>query len=179
MRPITLLVAGGTAFVALCLAPTTGPASAPESATAAISPFLPTPPLDPPHRLVFYGNVATLNRTAGRWILRVDPAAFLSGLTAQRAAVADGAIGPGEAVPNDFYVRNESKKPLTYIVAPNARITMITAGIRATRVPVAEFAALVKGKNPRKRTLFASPTEGYWVQVRGDTVLSMDQQYRP
>jgi hypothetical protein len=178
MRPITLLVTGGTALAALCLA-VTGPASASENARAAVSPYLPTPPLGPPRRLVFYGNVATLNRTAGRWILRVDPAVFLSGLTAQRAAVEDGAIGPGEAVPNDFYVRNESKKPLTYIVAPNARITVITAGIRATRVGVAELAALVKGRNPRNRKLFGSPTEGYWVQARGDTVLSMNQQYRP
>jgi hypothetical protein len=179
MRPLTLLVAGGATLIVLCLAASTVPASASEVAAAAVSPFLPSPPLGPPRRLVFYGNVATLGRTAGRWILRVDPAAFLSGVTAQRAAVEDGAIGPGEAVPNDYYVRNASKRLLTYVVAPNARITVITAGIRATRVPVAELAALVKGRNPGKRKLFGSPTEGYWVQVRGDTVLSMDQQYRP
>ena len=82
-------------------------------------------------------------------------------------------------MPNDFYVRNESKRLLTYVVAPNARVTVITAGIRATRVPVAELAALVKGKNPAKRKLFGSPTQSYWFQVRGDTVLSLDQQYRP
>ncbi len=178
MKPRSALVIGG-ALVALCLVSVASPVSASRGARTATSPFLPAPPFRPPRVLVFYGNVATLNRTAGRWILRVDPAAFLSGLTAQRAAVEDGAIGPGEAVPNDFYLRNESKKLLTYIVAPNARITVITAGIRVTRVPVAEFAALVKGKNPRKRKLFGSPTEGYWAQVRGATVLSMDQQYRP
>jgi len=179
MRSTPLIVVAGTALAALALAASTGPASASPDAAAAVSPFLPSPPLSPPNRLVFYGNVATLSRTAGRWILRVDPAAFLSGLTAQRAAVEDGAIGPGEAVPNDYYVRNESKQPLTYVVAPAARITVITAGTRASRIPVSELAALVKGRNPRKRKLFGSPTEGYWVQVRGDTVLSMDQQYRP
>ncbi len=179
MRPISLLVACAAALVALCLPARTAAASTSAGTTASGSPFLPAPPLVPPRRLVFFGNIATLGRTAGRWVLRVDPAAFLSGITAQRAAVEDGAIGPGEAVPNDHYVRNESKRLLTYIVAPNANVTVVTAGIRATRVSVAELAALVKGRNPAKRKLFGSATRAYWIQVRGDTVLSMNQQYRP
>jgi hypothetical protein len=56
-------------------------------------------------------------------------------------------------------------------------VTAITAGIRATRVSVTELAALMKGRNPGKRKLFG-PVNGFWIQVRGDTVLSMDQQYR-
>ena len=80
MRPISFLVVGGAALATLCLAVGAGPAATSEQATAVVSPFLPAPPLGPPRRLVFYGNVATVSRTAGRWILRVDPAAFLSGL---------------------------------------------------------------------------------------------------
>lgn len=67
--------------------------------------FLPTPPFGPPREIVLYVHAKSLARHAGHWELRVDPAQFLSGLTAQRAAVEDGVIGPGEAVPNDFYTQ--------------------------------------------------------------------------
>jgi hypothetical protein len=179
MRPVPLLLVAAAALALLWIGGATTPAASSPRATAVSSPFLPSPPLGPPRRIVFYGNVVSLGRAAGRWILRVDPAAFLSGITAQRAAVEAGAIGPGEPVPNDHYVVNESTRPLTYIVAPAARITVITAGVRATRVSVGELAALVGGRNPRKRKLFGDPKTGYWVQARGDTVLSLDQQYRP
>jgi hypothetical protein len=178
MRPIGVLALGG-AMAASCVLVAASPMSASERAAPAASPYLPSPPLGPPRRLVFYGNLAALGRTGGRWLLRVDPAAFLTGVTAQRAAVDDGATAPGEPVPNDYYVRDESKRLLTYVILPTARITVITKGIHATRVPVAELAALLHGKNPRKRALFGSPRLSYWVQVRGDTVLSLDQQYRP
>jgi hypothetical protein len=178
MRPIAVLALGG-AVAASCVLVSAAPTPASGRMSAATSPYLPSPPLGPPRRLVFYANVATLGRSGGRWLVRVDPAAFLSGMTAQRAAVEDGAIAPGEPVPNDHYVRNESKRLLTYVVLPTARITVITKGIRATRVPVAELAALMQGKNPHKRALFGSPRMSYWIQVRDDTVLSMDQQYRP
>lgn len=178
MKPIPLLVAGSAVLVVLCLALSAGPAPASVAESEATSPFLPSPPLRPPRLSVFYGNLATLSRAGGHWVLRVDPAAFLEGSTAQRAAVEDGAIAPGEPVPNDFYVRNESKRLLTYRVAAGARVTVITAGIRATRVSVAELATILKGGNPNRRKLFGSPRDGFWVQVRGDTVLSMDQQYR-
>ena len=46
--------------------------------------------------------------------MRFDPALWLSGQTANRAAIEDGAIPPGETVPNDYYIRNESRKQLTY-----------------------------------------------------------------
>ena len=140
--PIPLLVAGGAVLVVLCLALSAGPSAASQGAAEATSPFRPSPPLRPPRLSVFYGNLATLSRAGGRWVLRVDSAAFLEGSTAKRAAV-------------------------------------VTAGIRATRVSVAELAAILKGGNPNRRKLFGSPRDGYWVQVRGDTVLSMNQQYRP
>jgi hypothetical protein len=178
MRPILFLVVGAAMLVGLCAELTAAPAAASGDAVAATSPFLPSPPLRPPTLLVFYGNPARLDRTGARWELQVDPAAFLEGETARRAAVADRVIAPGDPVPNDYYVRNESRRLLVYRVARNARVTVITAGIRATRVTVTELAALLRGRNPQKRKLFG-PLNGFWIQARGDTVLSMDQQYRP
>jgi hypothetical protein len=144
------------------------------------SPFLPQPPLAPPHELVFYGHVTSVTRSGGRWLARVDPALFLVGLTANRAAVADKAIAPGDSVPNDNYVRDESRRLLTYRVSPSARITVVTnaGAIVATRVGPAELGQVVQGRNPRHRTLF-EPKNGYWIRVAGDTIRSLDQQYTP
>lgn len=144
---------------------------------AATSPYLPTPPLGPPREIVFYGHAKSLTRQAGHWELRVDPAEFLSGLAATRAAVEDGAIAPGEAVPNDYYTRDEGHRLLTFRVAPRARITVITRGLRATPITVTELSRVLAGRRTQHR-LF-EPLAGYWVRVAGDTVRGMDQQYTP
>jgi hypothetical protein len=139
-----LRVATLAALLALALSPlwSNGPqeASAFSAAPTLSSPFLPTPPLGPPREMVFYGHAKSLARRSGHWELRVDPALFLSGLAAQHAAVEDGAIAPGEAVPNDYYTRDDSHRLLTFRVAPRARVTVMTAGPKATAITVPELA---------------------------------------
>jgi hypothetical protein len=134
--------------------------------------------LVPPRQLVFFGNVEMLMRAGGGYVMRVDPAAFLSGLTATRAAIEDRVIEPGENVPNDYYIRNESPRRLTYRISATARVTVITKGIHATRISVSELAQIVRGKNPRNRPLF-EPENGFWIRVAGDRALALDQQYTP
>jgi hypothetical protein len=153
------------------------------SATVAVqrSPFLPTPPLAGPRETVFYGRVVSLVRKGARYEARVDPALFLGGVTANRAAADDGVISPGDSVPNDHYVRDESHKLLTYLVPATAHVTMVGnsgSGIFAQPVSVAELAQIVKGKNPKHRPLF-EPKNPFWIHVATDTVLSLDQQYSP
>ena len=135
----------------------------------------------PPAVLVQYGHIRSLVRSGRKYRMRFDPALWLSGATANRAAVEDGVIPPGEAIPNDYYVRDESHKQLTYLVAPGARATVITqgaSGLRSTRISVSELAALVKGKNPNGRKLYGVQL-GYWIRVASDTVRALDQQYQP
>ena len=152
-------------------------ASATSAGGASTSPFLPSPPLGPPREIVLYAHAKTLVRRQGHWELRVDPALFLSGLAAQRAAVEDGAIAPGEAVPNDFYTRDESHRLLTFRVAPGAHVTVMTRGPKATPISVAELARALAGK-PTPHRLF-EPQAGFWIRVAGDTVRGIDQQYTP
>lgn len=160
----------------LCLGGLRG-APVPAHAAGAGSPFLPTPPFGPPREIVLYAHAKSLVRRGGHWELRVDPAQFLSGLTAQRAAVEDGAIAPGDAVPNDYYTRDESHRLLTFRVAPRARITVIAPGLKATAIAVPELSRILAGKKTGHR-LF-EPQAGYWIRVGGDTVRAMDQQYTP
>ena len=148
-----------------------GPAS---SSVAAKPPsvFLPQPPTQPPREIVFYGHIKSLTRVAGRFELRVDPAEFLGGTTANRAAIDDRVIQPGDVVPNDYYVRDEGHRLLTYVVPATARVTVITKGVRATAITVAELA--------RTRQRFAPNNGwGFWIRVATDTVRSLDQQYQP
>jgi hypothetical protein len=142
------------------------------------------PPATSAGQLVFYGHVRSLTPSGKRYILRFDPAWLLEGITAERAAVADGALPKGEPVPNDNYTRDESHKLLTFLVPRTARVTVLTNGgthgIRNTRVTVAEFAQILKGRNPRHRKLFGDESGwGYWARVRIDTVRSLDAQYHP
>jgi len=136
----------------------------------------------PPRSLVQYGYVRSLAASGGAYRMRFDPALWLSGRTANRAAAEDGVVAPGDPVPNDYYIRNESKKQLTYTVPANARVTVVTneflGGLQSTRIAVSELAAIVKGRNPKNRRLYG-PSLGFWTRVEGDRVTALDQQYQP
>jgi hypothetical protein len=134
----------------------------------------------PPKELVFYGHVKSLAKVGNGFELRVDPALWLDGLTAQRAAVEDGVLSPGEAVPNDYYIRDEGHRLLTYKIRADARVTVLTykGGIKGTPITVTEYSKLRAGQNVRHIRLF-EPKAGFWIRVAPDTVRSMEQQYQP
>ena len=142
------------------------------------------PPAAPAGQFVLFGHIKSLTRGRRRFLLRFDPALFLSGETANRAAVEDKVISPGDAVPNDSYVLEEGHRAVAYFVWPSAQVTVITnggtAGLTSTRITVAELAQIVKGKNPRHRPLFDRARGlGFWIRVSIDTVRELDQQYHP
>jgi hypothetical protein len=137
----------------------------------------------PPREIVQFGHVKSLTRKAGRFELRFDPAQWLQGVTATRAAVEDKAIRPGEAVPNDYYIVDEGHRLLTYVVPTTAKVRVITitqGPIASTTISVRELAQILEGKNPRHRRLLDPGNHlGFWIRVRIDKVLSLDQQYQP
>jgi hypothetical protein len=140
--------------------------------------FVSTPPAAPVGQQVYFGHVKTLKRTGARWLLRFDPAWFLSGLTASRAKLED--TGSAE-VPNDNYRVEEGHRLLTFIVSPAARITVLTnegtKGIQSKPITVSQLAAVVAGKSSLK--LFEPLESGVWIRIRIDTVNELDQQYLP
>jgi hypothetical protein len=170
-----VVVAGALAALALAVSASPAPSSS-EAPEAGAQMF--TPPLVRWH----YGYVRALTKKGSRYELRFDPAHWLGGATANRAAEEDKVIRPGEGVPNDYYIRNDRKRALTYLVPAAAKATVLTTsgGIRSTRVPVSELAAIVKGQNPKRRALLdRNRSLGFWIAVRVDTVHSLDQQYQP
>jgi hypothetical protein len=173
MKPSLILFSA----VAIAVAAVAG--SAPLSAAPAASTVAET---TPPRVVVLYAHVTSIRRAGGRFVMRVDPALWLSGVTAYHAAVEDKAIRPGEAVANDYYIRDVDHRLLTYRIPSNAHVTVLTrAGsgpIPTTTISVAELAQIVQGKNPKHRRLL-EPKAGFWLRVAVDSAFSLDQQYQP
>jgi hypothetical protein len=133
--------------------------------------------LGTPDEAVFFGHIRSLVSTRGGFRLEVDPASFLTGVTAKRAKLED----TGESdVPNDYYIRDEGHRLLTYVVPRTARATVLVGGLNPVAIPVSELAQIVAGRNPEHRQLYdRAGGLGYWIRARGDTVRSLDQQYQP
>jgi hypothetical protein len=128
-----------------------------------------------------FGHIKSLERSGDHYQLSFDPAWFTSGVTANSAAAQDGAIDPGQPVPNDNYVVDESDRVLTYLVPDTARVTILTrdstAPLYETPSTVAELERIVNGGE--HRPLFEPLDSGVWIRVHSDTACTLDQQYRP
>jgi hypothetical protein len=138
--------------------------------------------LGPPRQRVEFGHIKSLTKKGGRYELRWDPAEFLSGETANAAAAQDGAVEPGQPVPNDNYVVDESHRLYTYFVTPSAKVTVLTNkanGILQTPVSVAQLARLVQGKTVPGVKLYEPLDSGIWITTDIDKVTGIQQQYRP
>ena len=129
-----------------------------------------------PLERVEFGYIKSLEQKGDGYELKFDPAWFLSGETANKAAAEDGAVPPGEPVPNDNYVVDEGHRLLTYRVAPDARVTVLVDGPESEPITVAELAQIVNGNH---KPLWEPIDTGFWIRYRIDTVHSLDQQYRP
>jgi hypothetical protein len=133
----------------------------------------------PPAQLVQFGHIKSLKREGSGYVMRFDPEWFLMGVTANTAAAEDGAVSPGEPVPNDNYRVDEGHRLLTYRVPADARVRVLTTGsnLKGTPITVAQLAQIVAGKKPVP--LFEPIETGFWIRIDIDTVRSIDQQYLP
>jgi hypothetical protein len=131
----------------------------------------------------YYGRIVSLTRSGDGYLLRFDPAWWLTGITANVAAAADQHLACRPAacppVPNDYYALDESHRTLTFRVPATASAYVLTPKqyVSGTKIGVAELAALVAGKSPVK--LFEPLESGVWLRTHGDSVLAFKQQYRP
>ena len=135
-----------------------------------------------PSEIVHYGHISSLTPKGDHYEMRFDPAWLLSGETANTAAAEDGAVEPGQPVPNDNYVVEEGHRLLTYLVPNDAHVTVLTrsgdpADFGATSITVAELAQIVDGTSTID--LFEPLDSGVWITVKVDTVQRIAQQYRP
>jgi hypothetical protein len=133
----------------------------------------------PPSERVEFGHISSLVREGDHYRMRFDPAWFLSGETANDAAAEDGMVEPGEPVPNDNYVVDETHRLYSYVVRDDAHVTVLTKGGDAASTPisVAQLAQIVHGSSTLQ--LLEPLESGVWIRIDVDAVRSIDQQYRP
>jgi len=130
---------------------------------------------------VLFGQITSMTRTDGGFEVKFDPAWWLSGVAAQRAALED--TGSAD-VPNDYYIVDEAHRLLTVPVSGDARITVVTHGddgIGSVAVSPAELVEIVKGRNPGHRRLFSAKLP-FWLQLGEkypNGAQTLDQQYQP
>jgi hypothetical protein len=128
-----------------------------------------------------FGYIRSVSTGGPAVTLAFDEAAFLTGKKAQEAAEEDGAVEPGEPVPNDYYIRNPDTATKTYRLANDARITAKRCPLCRNGKPgeVAPFlASFMEG-----RQTYAAPYRGkyglYWLTNEDGRVVAIDEQYVP
>ena len=129
-----------------------------------------------PKRQIQFGHIKSLRRSEGDYVLRFDPAQYLTGVTASDAMLED--TGSSD-VANDNYVVDEGHRLFTYKVPADAHVTVLADGVEGSPITVAQLAKLVKGKDPLGQPLFEPLETGVWILIEIDTVRAIDQQYVP
>ena len=127
-----------------------------------------------------YGFIRSLVKKGNTYRMQFDPALFTGGVTANTAAAQDKVIAPGESMPNDNYVVNESKRTYLYLVPPSTPVRVLkTSNDIGTGSPitVAQLARLVAGTSPMN--LWEPLDTGFWMWVHVDTACDLQQQYHP
>ena len=111
-----------------------------------------------------------------------DPAQWLSGPAAVQAALADGFIHQGQALPNDYYLR-----PASGVVRPVPLAAHVAVTVARCPSSCGTYAGTLEGlavalAHPDPHADLAAPYRSagiYWVLVEVGRVTRIDEQYRP
>jgi hypothetical protein len=151
--------------------------AAPEPTHTSTQPATPPGP-SPTEHFGYIRSVSTAGPTA---TLAFDEAQFLIGEAAQKAAEEDGAVEPGESVPNDYYIRDRDRTTRTLRISNDAKITAKRCQL-CRHGRDGQLGAFLASFMKKDRT-YATPYRGkysqYWLTIKGDEVVAVDEQYVP
>jgi hypothetical protein len=127
-----------------------------------------------------FGYIRAIDGTT----IEFDQAEFLVGEEANAAARADGSIGSGETVPNDYYIRNADTGTVRLAVAQTVRVTIVQCPTSCREGVQGTFVGLTRSFiAPKANTTYADryrgPNSQYWVTLRSGRVVAVDEQYVP
>jgi hypothetical protein len=130
----------------------------------------------------FYGTIVSMTPDrGGGYVMRFDPAWFLSGVTANVLYAEDQhktcAPRACDGVPDDYAVLEGGHRALTFLVPAATRGSVLVHGVTGSTVSVAQLAQYVR--QGFKAKIFEPLISGVWIQVHIDTVQTFRQQYRP
>ena len=140
-----------------------------------------TPATTPPPTTRQFGYIRDIHLDART--LEFDRAEFLTGAKATAAARADGVIGPGEAVPNDYYIRNPQHRFRVLPLAAEVRVTTAPCDPACRERVPGHLRGLAQSFHVPETLTLAHPYRGtqsqYWLTVRDGRVVAIDEQYLP
>jgi hypothetical protein len=141
----------------------------------------PPPPPPAPTPAEHFGYIRRVSTMGPAATLAFDEAEFLTGDAAQKAAEEDGAVPPGEPVPNDYYIRNPDKRTRTLRIANDAQITAKRCSLCRNGKP-GELGPFLESFSKGRQT-YADPYRGkyslYWLTIEDGEVVAIDEQYVP
>ncbi|HYX76826.1 MAG TPA: hypothetical protein VE757_06590, partial [Gaiellaceae bacterium] len=105
-------------------------------AGSTLAAFALTGPVGKPSQVSFYGHIKSLTPSGGRFVLRFDPAYWLTGTAAEHVCGC-------KRVPNDYATLDETHRLLTFVVRPDAAVTLVARNNFATPISVSELAQIV------------------------------------
>ncbi|MDZ4168814.1 MAG: hypothetical protein U1E26_04050 [Coriobacteriia bacterium] len=110
--------------------------------------------------------VAGVDRDGAELRLTVD---FVVWITGDEAEALEGAEPP-----NGFYILNQNKRRWVFPVGPDARVVVLEAAKPLPAITPDEFAVILEGERAGW-----SDTQPYWITVRDDTIVAIEEQYVP
>lgn len=145
---------------------------------------------------IHFGYVTDLDSRSSGFEMTIDYAFFLGGMAANLAAEAAGEIAPGEGVPNDYYIVNENPRLRTFALASD--VDVLLQGYRdnieaiatepilwmelleeAARCDAAGWPEDCANLGGDDWFWYGNGYLPYWIQLDGDTVIRVEEQYLP
>jgi hypothetical protein len=112
--------------------------------------------------------------------LMVDAAEWYSGEEANREALRDGEIEPGDSVPNDYYIRNDDPGRIMMPVREDIVVVTTTADRHNIPAPKCQtrtaFLRALRHPQPWQTSMTDSP---YWMTIENGLLVRMVEQYLP
>jgi hypothetical protein len=123
------------------------------------------------------GFITSTREDGGTRYITIDYAEMLGGEAANRAAREAGDIGPGETVPNDYYIRNVNPKLREFTVREGASIRTATyGGVTERSVTWAIFLSFWSSPPPDAVHMRDMP---WWIERLGNEVVLIEEQFLP
>lgn len=125
-----------------------------------------------------FGGLVALGTAQVPPRLVIDVARFFTGDAADQAAIEDGNMPPGQThVANDVYIRNVDPRWRILMIDPSATVSLTTFPYGSVEDPkvvsLERFGDLFDSRDTSLRWF------PYWITVRGDTVVRIEEQYMP
>ena len=116
-------------------------------------------------------------------VISYDPAVMLSGEAAAEAASADGVLGAGESLPNDYYIGNPEEEVATAKLDPEGTYVLIGFGrygdLVDRQLTVPELVVALNGADPEGFYGIVPGEVPMILTIEGNTVVAARQQYLP